>query len=185
MSTLNYVLLDCDVFRHFHRGCRLEILPKLFPDSLVFLDIVKNELTRSSSLRQPVSQFISSYNIQELKFPTEIKYTTEYGSLISKMKDDGESACMAYAKFNPEYALASSNLKDIQAYCNSNQIPYVTTLDILIMANKAKIISVDECNTVISLVKASRSKLPVDTIQEYIKGYPTREIKIIKPKPKK
>ena len=100
------------------------------------------------------------------------------------MKGEGESACMAYAKFNPEFAIASSNLKDIEAYCNGNKIPFVTTMDILVMANKKHIISVDDCNKFISTVKATGSSLPVKSLQEFVNDYPMREIKITKPKKK-
>ena len=99
---------------------------------------------RSTKLQYPVYQFISTYNIQEINLPAEEKYTTEYALLISKMKGEGESACMVYAKFNPNFAIASSNIKDIQAYCTEKKIQFVTTMDILIMANKSGLISVEE-----------------------------------------
>ena len=59
---------------------------------------------------------------------------------------------MVYAKFNPNFAIASSNIKDIQAYCTEKKIQFVTTMDILIMANKSGLISVEECNTFIKTV---------------------------------
>jgi len=43
-------------------------------------------------------------------------------------------------------------------------------MDILITANKAKILSVDECNQFIKDVRNAGSRLPVNSIQEYVAG---------------
>jgi hypothetical protein len=43
-------------------------------------------------------------------------------------------------------------------------------MDILIAGNKAGILSVEKCNTFITDVKNAGSKLPVNSLQEFIQG---------------
>ena len=80
----------------------------------------------------------------------------------------GESACMAVAKCENDI-IASSNLKDIKTYCEENSITYLTTMDILMDAIEKSVLSEDECDQIIQKVKASNSKLPVNSISEYRK----------------
>ncbi len=102
-----------------------------------------------------------------MPFPKELNIIKEY-ALLKKSFGDGESACMAVAKFQKEY-IASSNLKDIKAYCEVNSIVYMTTMDILLEALEKGIMSEIECNKFIIDVKAKGSKLPVNTMAEYNK----------------
>lgn len=177
MSIAEYVLLDCDVIRHFHRGNKLEILSTVYPDHLKILDIVKNELFQTFALKYPLSNFFFDNKIEEVLFPADLRYVKEYAELTSRLRGSGESACMAFAKLNPGVGIASSNIKDIDAYCNANKIPFVTTMDILVVANKRKLLNTEECNTFIQTVKAAGSRLPVNTLQEYVKDFKLREIK--------
>jgi hypothetical protein len=98
----------------------------------------------------------------------------EYARLI-KTFGKGESACMAYCKFNKDI-LASSNLKDISIYCEENEITYLTTMDFLAEALNEKQLTEHECNDFIRNVKAVGSKLPVNTIAEYLKKFKVRSI---------
>jgi hypothetical protein len=100
--------------------------------------------------------------------------TIEYARLI-KFFGKGESACMAYCRFNKEI-LASSNLKDITKYCEENGIVYLTTMDFLAEALRTKQLTEQECNDFIKNVKAAGSKLPVNSIDEYIKKYKVRSV---------
>ena len=179
MSELPKILLDCDVIRHFHRGCQLPVLPALYPDRLIILDKVKDELTSTVSLRNMVNSFISNYSIEEVNFPSDQDTIQEYARLINMLKGSGEAACMAYAKNNPNHCIASSNIKDIIAYCNQNGINYATTMDILVAANRSqpRILEVEDCNNFITKVLASGSKLPVTRLQDYVQGgYQIQEI---------
>jgi len=78
---------------------------------------------------------------------------------------DGESACMAFCRYSDDI-LANSNVK---AYCEGHSITYITTMDILLEAFKKKTISEADCNKFINQVKSRGSKLPVDTIDEFVK----------------
>lgn len=97
----------------------------------------------------------------------DLKIIREY-AVLKKSLGDGESACLAVAKFQKQY-VASSNLKDIKEYCEENSIVYLTTMDILYTALEKGILSEIECNKFINDVKAKGSKLPVNTMAEYMK----------------
>jgi hypothetical protein len=71
-------------------------------------------------------------NIELEEFAPTGEMLHEYAKL-SNTFGDGESACMAYCKFNHD-VVGSSNLKDIKKYCDDNNITYVTTLDFLYYA---------------------------------------------------
>ena len=90
--------------------------------------------------------------------------------MLMKVKKlgEGESACMAVARFEKEY-IASSNLKDIKAYCSEHGIIYYTTMDLLVEAINKKIMTEKECDQFINDVKAKGSRLPCNTMKEYLK----------------
>ena len=75
---------------------------------------------------------------------------------------------MAYCRYNRDI-IGSSNLKDIHNYCEAHKITYLTTMDFLHRALNKKILSERECDFFIHKVKYKGSKLPFDTISEYLK----------------
>ena len=160
------ILLDSDVIRHFIKGQQLQVLYSLYGNHLVFIDVVKNELFRSRQIVNQLSNFISFYKIQVLPFPADNMEILKEFSKLKKRYGDGESACMAVAKFQ-KHIIASSNLRDIKHYCEKNKIVYLTTMDILIDAMDKEKLTEDECNEFIRQVKERKSKLPVNTIEEY------------------
>ena len=177
MSKVPDILLDSDVTRHFHRGCQLDKLPIIYPKRLAILDKVKDELIRSPALKKPIEDFIKNHSIKEITFPANIDLIKEYARLKGRLKGDGESSCLSYAKFNKGVCIASSNIYDVTEYCKMNNIKFVTTMDILITANKKHILSVEECNEFISKVRSCGSKLPEKSLQDFVNGgYEIREI---------
>ena len=163
------ILLDSDVVRHFLNGNRIHQLSAIFPNRFVMLDKVKNELCKSKSLVTPVTNFLSMFKIPVLTFPSKLDIIKEYAMLMKVKKlGEGESACMAVARFEKEY-IASSNLKDIKAYCAEHGIFYYTTMDLLVEAMSKKIMTEAECDQFINDVKAKGSKLPCNTMAEYLK----------------
>src|SRR5690554_2839330 len=119
-SDLPKILLDSDVVRHFISGGRILHLSSIFPGRFVMLDKVKDELCRSKSLRQPVTNFLMMSRIELLSFPSKREIIVEYAKL-SKTFGVGESACMAVARFENKF-IASSNLLDIKSYCEIHGI---------------------------------------------------------------
>jgi len=130
------------------------------------LDKVKNELCRSKSIENIVINLIRMTGMQLMQFPTEMEIIREY-AILKRQFGDGESACMAVAKYQKHY-IASSNLKDISTFCNANGITYLTTMDILLHAYNTKLFSKEECDEFITNVKAKGSILPCNTLDEFI-----------------
>lgn len=161
------LLLDADVFRHFLSGNRLHQLTAIFPGRFVMLDKVKHELCRSKHLVTPVNNFLAHFKVPVISFPTRGDIMKEYALLLKKF-GEGESACMAVARFESKY-IASSNLKDIKAYCQQHSIVYYTTMDLLAEALRKQLLTEAECDQFIYDVKTKGSKLPCDTIKEYLK----------------
>lgn len=164
------ILLDADVVRHFLKGDAVLLLPKIYPGQLVMLDIVKNELCRSTSLRTQVENFVSFTKIEVMSLASHSMAAKEYARLLKRGFGEGESACMAIAYYD-KHIIASSNLWDIQKYCSENKIAYVTTMDILVTALEAGIMTEADCDYFIYNVKSKGSKLPCNTIQDYIEKY--------------
>jgi hypothetical protein len=91
-------------------------------------------------------------------FPKEIEIIKEY-ALLTKQFGEGESAFMAVAKHQKQY-IASSNLKDISAFCKANGINYLTTMDILLHAFNTKLFSKKECDEFITKYPSHQVHLP-------------------------
>lgn len=168
------ILLDSDVVRHFINGGKIHQLSSIYPKRFVMLDKVKTELCKSKSIETTVNNFLSMTKVPVMDFPKQIEIIKEYAAL-TKQFGEGESACMAVAKHQKQF-IASSNLKDINAFCKTHGIIYLTTMDILLEAFNKKLFTKKECDEFISEVKAKGSKLPCNTIDEFIKMK-----KIIKP----
>lgn len=161
------ILLDCDVVRHFMKGEQASILGQLFPNRLVFLDVVLQELMRSHQLQTFTERLIKLLNIQIIKIEIDSLDVYREFAQLKKQFGDGESACMAYAKYNADI-IASSNLRDIKKYCNQNKIAYLTTIDILNIAYCRNIMNAVEIDVFIKKVISSGSKLPVHNFDEFI-----------------
>jgi predicted nucleic acid-binding protein len=163
------ILLDADVIIHFIKGDRLAILTDIFPNKYGILDFVFNEVFKGN-LRTQVENLLIYKRITEVPFDDSLEVTKEFASL-KKRYGLGESACMAYCKFHKE-VFASSNLADIKPYCEANGIQYITTMDLLAEAFKKGMLTEKECDNFITLVKSKNSKLPVNSIQEFLRRYP-------------
>ena len=165
------ILLDCDVIIHFTKAGKQLLLPKIFPNRFVILDKVKAELDKRKKGMVALDNFIEWSKIQVIAFPKDVAVMKEY-AILKQTMGDGEAACMAVAKHTKDY-IASSNLKDIKKYCETNGIIYLTTMDILLEAYHAEILTESECDAFIKEVKAKDSKLinGVDSIVEYQNKY--------------
>jgi hypothetical protein len=82
----------------------------------------------------------------------------EYALLSSKF-GKGESACMAYCKYNND-VIGSSNLRDIKEYCAVNNLTYLTTIDFLYYAVIHNIMTRSEAKQFVVEVTQADSKLP-------------------------
>jgi predicted nucleic acid-binding protein len=139
------IVVDSDVLIHFAKGGALSLLPSIFPEYQYI--ILKNVYDEVKSLHTQLNnQIFFLKNIVLEDFAPTGDMLLEYANLCNKF-GDGESACMAY--------------------CKSNNITYVTTLDFLYYAFKRKVFSADECNKIIQDIRTHGSKLPDITIEKY------------------
>ena len=162
------ILLDADVIIHFIKGEQIGILNKIFPNKLYILDVVFSEVFQGAQ-RPMVENLIRMRIIEELSFDNDLIVLKEYARL-KKTYDNGESACMAYCKYHND-VLASSNLSDVKLYCEENKIQYLTTMDFIHQAYIDELMDEAECDYFIYNVKSKGSKLPVDSIKEYIQKF--------------
>lgn len=159
------ILLDCDVVIHFTKAGKQLLLPKIYPGQFIMLSKVYQELERRKSTLAALNNFLQWSGIEVVDMPKSIDIIREY-ALLRKTMGDGEAACLAVARHTKD-CVASSNLKDIKAYCELHQIVYLTTMDILAEAYKQGIMNEAECDQFIYDVVSKDSKLPFRTIQEY------------------
>ena len=164
-EVIKQILLDADVVIHFIKGEQIELLPSIFENDKIILKNVLEELS-GKKYADGMEVLKKSSKVKLIDFKADLKIMKEYASLL-KYFGKGESACMAFCKFN-ENILASSNLRDISKYCKENGIEYITTMDFLAEALRAGQLSEIECNQFIISVKSKDSKLPVSTIKEYL-----------------
>lgn len=165
------VLLDADVLIHFYKGDKLGLLPDIVnPLRLCLLEKVYKEL--KYGVKSYVDQMITYKLISEKSIEEDNNIYLETIKLSSKL-GIGESACLAYARFKNE-VIASSNLSDIAEYCNSHQIDYMTTMDLLVIALDKKIMTAKECNQFITKVRSRKSNILVVEIKHYRQSNPSK-----------
>lgn len=165
------ILIDADVVSHFISGDEASNINLIFPGhSIHILDKVHAELQNwpSSKVRTEISNLLSQRKIKLVDFPEEDEdIRKEYLYIKSHLfKGDGESACLAVARFN-DNILASSNLRDIKSYCIMHKINFLTTMDFLCHALNTGVFTKDRCDSFITKVLASKSKLPVTKMSEH------------------
>lgn len=162
------IIIDTDVVSHFITANEILSLTKIFPLPIKMLDKVFDELARYPKKQQFVQNLIDWKYLEVIPFPNEqMEIYREYLYIKNKLfKGDGESACMAVARFQKNI-LASSNLKDIGQYCKMHNVPYLTTMDFLCYALLKGIFDESRCDNFITNVLSQGSKLPVKSMKEY------------------
>jgi hypothetical protein len=165
------LLLDADVLIHFFKADKILELSLIFKEyEYILFDVVWEEL-RQPAIRFAIDLLIKNGSITLMEFPTSddlIDYEFDYLRYQCN-KGMGESACMAYAKYNAQRdgVVASSNLKDLLPYCHDNNIPYVTTLDFLCRAMELELYTELQCDEFIKKVLDKRSDIPIKKMQDY------------------
>lgn len=164
------IILDADVIIHFIKGEFLFSLPRILSNKLIILDKVYDEIIARKQ-KDTIEKLLNLPAVEKVHFPEDIEYVKEYAHLMSVRGynlDSGESACLAYAKFNRD-VLASSNLSDIKKYCRFHKIEYVTTIDILAIGYQKGIFTIENCDDFIQTVISKGSKLPNKPFVELLK----------------
>ena len=174
------ILLDSDVISHFITNQVLTDLPRILaPHSCVVLDYVYNEVSRHTFRKAFLDSMIGK-GIEKWAFPNNDESVKREFALIRKLNPiigDGERACMAVAKYGNNI-IASSNFRDIVPYCKANNIHYLGTLDILIIACNKGIYDEATCDHFISeAIKINNARFPKGVTQ--IKFYQAPDLSFI------
>lgn len=164
------ILIDADVVSHFITGGEELFIAKIFPGNKIYiLDKVHAELQNwpSPQIRTQISELIGKKHIRLMEFPEDDEVIKKEYFWIKNMlfKGDGESACLAVARYKKNI-LASSNLKDIKQYCGMHKIDYLTTMDFLCEALRTGFFSEQRCNDF--LQKNKENKLPVKNMKDFV-----------------
>lgn len=162
------IVLDADVIIHFKEADCFSLLPEIFPEyEYLILDVVYNELKQNSRTKDLIDNYLH-YFLKLTKEPFDPKGESRRDYLVLRKKlGEGESACMIYCRDNQD-VLGSSNLKDIKAYCEQNNITYLTTLDFLYYAYRRNKMTEEECTKFMQAVNNAKSRLPIINITQYV-----------------
>lgn len=176
------VLVDADVIAHFIVTGEILYLTKIIaPLELMLLDNVYTEATRMSKRKLHVDNWIHTSKIRVIPFPANNPDIKKEFFKIKKenpLIGDGERACMAVAKYDKNI-IASSNFKDIAAYCEQHAIDYLGTLDLLVLALEKGIFDELRCDRFISEAKRkNNARFPVGVFQ--ITDYKQRNINFMR-----
>jgi len=159
------IILDADVIIHFCKGEAIGLFPQIFKNKMFIPDIVYVE-SLSRQFRVEIDNLLKFKLVSELTITSEKEVLVEYNCL-RKQFGKGESACMAYCRFHKD-VIGSSNLNDIKTYCENHQIIYLTTMDFLAEAYRLGLMDEAACDFFIYKVKLKGSRLPFDTIREFL-----------------
>jgi len=159
------VFFDTDCISSFMWVGEKNIIEELFDARIVIPEQVYEELSNPTvkHLKDQTDEIIkagkATIECIEIESSEYIVYKrmTEYPAkpIIGK----GEAAAIALAYVN-NGILASNNLKDVSQYVKKYELEHITTLDILIMAEKSGILSGLECESIWREMKRKRIRLP-------------------------
>jgi len=161
----NKIILDADVIIHFCKGEAIGLLPGIFKNKIYIPDIVYKE-SLSPQFQVEIDNLLKFKLVYELIITSDKEVLVEYNRL-RKQFGKGESACMAYCRFHND-VIGSSNLRDIKKYCQTHSIIYLTTMDFLAEAFRTGLLDEAACDYFIYKVKLKKSRLPFDTIMEFL-----------------
>lgn len=162
------IILDADVIIHFTKGEAIGLLPRIFPNKMFIPNIVYQEAL-SQRFRIEIDNLFNFKLVEELDIKAEFDVYKEFKRLQSIGLGKGESSCLAYCRYHND-VIGSSNLKDIRHYCEENNIVYLTTMDFLAEAYRTEKMDEAVCDFFIYNVKLKGSRLPCDTIAEFLQN---------------
>lgn len=172
MEKINRIILvDADLVSHFINAGEAENIHLVFPNNPIqMLDKVHAELQnwKNANVGFVIADLLKKKRIKLIDFPEDNEEIKKEYFHIKKIlfKGDGESACLAVARYNKNI-LASSNLRDIKNYCIMHKIDYLTTMDFLCHALSTGVFDEARCDVFLQKVIAAGGKLPVNRMKEY------------------
>lgn len=174
--TPRIILIDADVIGHFITAGEHQNINAIFPNPIYILDKVKREAAFLPSRAPIVEHLIENNHITLFPFPEDDEIIKHEYFYIKKTLDkgDGESACLAVARYS-DRIIASSNLKDIKNYCVMHKIDYLATMDFLCYALLNGIWTKTRCDEFIRKVREKKQKLPCTSMDDHS----CREVKFL------
>lgn len=174
MSGYKVILVDADVLSHFIAANKIYDLPKILsPHKLMIVEQVYIEASYNpifDNRQVELDLWMTKCKIPLVRFPyTNKNIKFEFYRLKKKnpLLGKGELACMSMARFGRE-SIASSNFRDVAAYCEANGIEYIGVMDILLIAIRKGIYTEADCNTFIhAALTINDARFPVYDIMEY------------------
>lgn len=174
MAKNKVILVDADVISHFiATGYIDRITEFLQPHAVLVVDNVYKEATyhpTDPDRKLKVDNWMNTYKVHKVNFPfanENVRKEFYWLKKESPLLGEGERACMSMARFGHE-AIASSNFRDVEPYCDANGIEYIGTLDILAIALRKKLLTEEQCNQFIMNAKTkNKARFPVDDIRNY------------------
>lgn len=171
------LVLDADLLSCFLHTNHLALLGKLYPQAVI-LDVVRQEINKVPSLKAALAQVTKSgwFSLRSVNVPSD--EAVEYVSLTRKRRvpsplGHGEAAVMAWVRFNGG-TVGSNNLKDVRAYCQNNNLRFVTIRAIIADAVlNREVLSIEDAESFWATMLTKKRRLPCQTAQEAIDYYST------------
>ena len=162
------LILDADLLSSFAWVDRLDILEKLFPQQMIVLDEVMDELRRVVHLSTRVQNCIDKGLIKNVSMTADSPEALELGQILNTGRyGNGEAACMAYLK-NNDGTMYSNNLSDVHTFCGANGKDLITTAMIMHHAVEKAVIDDAEAEIIWAKMIAKRRKLPASSYSAYL-----------------
>lgn len=168
MLTEPPLVLDADFVSSFAWVDRLDILEGLYSKRMVLLDEVMNELERVPHIANRVQVLSNNGSIKLVSIYADTPEALELGKLLEAGKyGRGEAACMAYLKHN-KGTMGSNNLSDVRMFCLTNNKRLLTTADVLYVAYEARLVGLEEADSIWIKMISKKRKLPAASFSDYL-----------------
>ncbi len=180
MAWSKIILLDSDVISHFMSTAKIDVLPKILSPHKLFIvaDVYRESIHHPlfEDRKQELDSWIARHRIQRIDFPwnnDNIRLEFYRIKKESPQLGAGERACLAIARYEKD-VIASSNFRDVADYCKEFSIEHIGVMDILVIAVRRRILTVDECNKFMhDAIEINDGKFPVTKYEDY---KPTRNL---------
>lgn len=161
------LVVDTDFLSSFAWVKRLDIIETLFPKQMVLLEEVKVELSRVPHLSIQIDDCITRNTMSLTYMTADSPEAIELVKYLDSGKyGPGESACMAYLRYNPG-TMGSNNTIDVIDYCRDNNKKLICTGHCLCFALDSGIVKFEECESLWAQMISKRRFLPTKTFGEF------------------
>lgn len=174
MAKSKIILLDSDVISHFMSTAKIDVLPKILsPHHLsIVADVYRESIHHPlfEDRKQELDTWIAKHKILKIDFPwnnDNIKLEFYRIKKESPQLGAGERACLAIARYEKD-VIASSNFRDVADYCKKYSIEHIGVMDILTIAVRRDIFTVNDCNKFMNdAIVINDAKFPVAKYENY------------------